>query len=113
MEAFLVGFLSHTLIHIRPLEVLALGCVSQVLSGAVQAAQMLEPQLGMLFLIICGSQEQSCNLLIALLFCLGCEVGILVASLRLPCECLPKIFLGFGTGIGIFLFHRNYLLLKA
>ena len=42
-EAFFLGFHCHSLIHIRPLEVLALGCVEEILGSCSDTAQSLEP----------------------------------------------------------------------
>ena len=57
-EALLVSGLGKAVVHIGPFVVLALGSGQQVLSGVANAFQFLEPQLGMLLLIISGLQEQ-------------------------------------------------------
>ena len=58
LEAFFIGFLGHTVIHIGPLIVLALSSVEEVFCGVAQLAQFLEPELSMLFLVCCGLEEQ-------------------------------------------------------
>ena len=52
MEAFLVSFLGHTVVHIGPLVVLALSSMLQVGSSVAQLAQSLEPELCMLLLVV-------------------------------------------------------------
>ena len=64
MESLLISFTSHAVIHIRPLGVLAFSSMEQVFGGIAQLAQRLEPQLGVLHLILCSMQEQSSNLLV-------------------------------------------------
>ena len=67
LEALFLSFLGHAVVHIGPLVVLAVGGRQQVLGGVAQLAQSLEPQLGVLLLIVGGLQEQGADLLIALL----------------------------------------------
>ena len=99
MEALFFGVLSHAVIHIGPLVVLALSGVQQVLGGVAQLAQSLEPQLGVL--LLCGLQEQRGDLLIAGLLGNGGEVGVLVPGLGFACESLPQVLLGLGAGVGV------------
>ena len=65
MEAFLIRFLRHSVIHIGPLGVLTLGGMEQVFGGIAQLAQSLEPQLCVLFFVFRGLEEQGSDLLIA------------------------------------------------
>ena len=81
MEALFVGRFGKAIVHIRPLVVFALGGGEQVLGGGADAVQLLKPQLGMLFFILGGFEEQRRNLLIAILLGLGGKVGIFVARL--------------------------------
>ena len=67
MEAFFVSFTGHTVVHIRPLGVLTLGGMEQVLGGIAQLTQSLEPQLGVFLLVLSGVQEQRGDLLVACL----------------------------------------------
>ena len=82
VEAFLVSFLRHSVIHIRPLGILALGSMEQILGGIAQLAQSLEPQLCVLFFVFRGLEEQGGNLLIARLLCNRGKVGVLIPCLR-------------------------------
>ena len=68
-EAFLVSLLSHAIVHVGPLEVLASSSVLQVLYGILDSTtlQILEPHLCVLLLVLRCLLEESCNLLIALL----------------------------------------------
>ena len=70
---------------------LALGGGDQVLSGGADAAQSLEPELGVLLLVAGGLLEDGRDLLIALFAGLAGEVGVLVAGLGLPRERFPEI----------------------
>ena len=82
VEAFLVSFLRHPVIHIRPLGILALGSMEQVFGGIAQLAQRLEPQLCVLFFVFRGLEEQGGNLLVARLLGNGGKVGVLIPCLR-------------------------------
>ena len=97
IEALLFGGLGEAGIHVGPLVVLALGGGEQVLGGIADAAQLLEPQLGVLLLVVGGLQEQGRDLLVALLLCLGSKVGILVAGLGLTSESGHQVLLGLGA----------------
>ena len=98
MEAFLIGFTSHAVIHVSPLVVFALGCMQQVLSSIAQLTQCLEPQLGVFLFVLGSLQEQGSDLLEACLLGNGGKVGVLVAGLGLTGEGLPQILLSLGTG---------------
>ena len=74
---------------------------NQILLGGADAAQGLEPQLGVLLLIQSGLLEDGCDLLIAVLLGLAGEIVILVAGLRFSRECDPEI----GFGLAAFEFH--------
>ena len=82
MEAFFVSFTGHTVVHIRPLGVLTLGGMEQVLGGIAQLAQSLEPQLCVLFFVFRGLEEQGGNLLVARLLGNRGKVGVLIPCLR-------------------------------
>ena len=80
-KALLLSLARHALVHVRPLGILALGGVEQVLRRVAQLAQCLEPQLGVLFLVLRRLQEQRSDLLVAGLLGDRCKVGVLVAGL--------------------------------
>ena len=65
MESFLVSLTGHAVIHIRPLGILALSGMEQVLGSIAQLAQSLEPQLGVFLLVLSGVEEQCGDLLVA------------------------------------------------
>ena len=69
VEALLVGLACHTLVHVGPLEVLALGSVEEVVGSLRHRATMevLEPHLGMLLLVGGSLLEDSGDLLVAVL----------------------------------------------
>ena len=100
-EAFLFGFLRHALVHVGPLKVLALCRVQQVLLGAAELIELLEPELGMLLLVLGGLQEERGDLLVAGLLGDGCEVGVLVSCLALASNGLPDVLLGFCACIPV------------
>ena len=82
MESFLVSLTGHAVIHIRPLGILALGSMEQVLGGIAQLAQSFEPQFSVLLLVLCSMQEQRGNLLVARLLGNRGKVGVLIPCLR-------------------------------
>ena len=104
-EALFLCGLREALVHIGPLVVLALGRCLQVLCGIPDAVQLLEPELRVLLLVVCGLQEQRSDLLVAFLLRLRREVGILVARLRFTGECLHQVLLGLCACI-LILFHH-------
>ena len=81
MEALFVSGLGKAFVHVGPFVVLALSSGQQVLGGIADAVQLLEPQLGVLLLVISGLQEQGCDLLVAFLLGLGCKISVLVPGL--------------------------------
>ena len=97
MKALLLGVLRHSCIHIGPFGVFTLCCVQQVFGGVTQFAELLEPELCVLFFVFSGLKEQGCDLLVACLLCHGGEVGVLVSCLRLACKGFPKILFGFSA----------------
>ena len=99
VEALLVGLSGHALIHIRPLKVLAFCSVEQVLSGIAQLTQLLEPELGVLLLIVSRLLEQLGYLLKAALLGSRGKIGVFISRLGFAGKSLPKIFLGLGACI--------------
>ena len=93
VEALLLGLLGHGGVHVGPLVVLAGGGGLQVLGGGADAAQQLEPDLGVLLLVGGGLLEDLGDLDIAVLLGLGGEVGVLVAGLGLPGKGGPQVLL--------------------
>ena len=73
--------------------------MQQVLLGAAQLIELLEPELGMLLLVLGGLQEERGDLLVAGLLGDGREVGVLVSCLALAGKGLPEVLLGFGACI--------------
>ena len=57
-EALLLGGLGKAFVHIGPFVVFALGGMKQVLRRIADALELLEPHLGMLFLVLGGFEEQ-------------------------------------------------------
>ena len=53
VETLFVGFFSHTVVHIGPLEILALCCAFEVIFGRAEFAESLEPHLSV-FLFVVG-----------------------------------------------------------
>ena len=107
-KALFLGLLGHTVIHIGPLEVLALSSMEKVLSGIAQLAQLLEPKLSVLLLVLGSLQEQLSDLLKAGLLCHGSKVGVLISCLGLACKGLPQVL--FCLGSFIFVSHNCILL---
>ena len=103
VEALLPGLLGHALVHGGPLLMLALGGGHQVLRGGADAAQFLEPELGMLLLIAGGLLEECGDLLKAVLPGLAGIISILVPGLALAGKCLPQV----GFGLAAFQFHNK------
>ena len=73
----------------------------QVLDGALHgtALQVLEPQLGVLLLVVGGLEEESCNLLVAVLLGHGGIVSVFVARHGLSGEGSFQVLLRAGAGI--------------
>ena len=97
LESFLLGGLGKALVHIGPLIVLAVGCCGQILCGVAYALKLLEPEFGVLLLVLCGLQEDGCHLLEALFFGYGCKIGVLVSRLRFAGERCFQILFGLGA----------------
>ena len=106
-EALRFRGLRKALIHVGPLVVLAVCRCRKVLCGAADAAQLLEPHLRMLLLVVRGQQEQCCNLLEAFLLRLRSKVRILVSRLGLTGKCRLQILLRLGSGVRILRVSRN------
>src|SRR5574344_707780 len=68
-------------VHICPLIVLAVSCLTQIGLCVANSAELLEPHLGVLFLVVSGLEENSRDLLIAFLLGYRRKVCILVACL--------------------------------
>ena len=108
LEALLVSVLGHLIVHIGPLVVLALGSGVQVLHGVANAAQQLEPDLGMLLLVVGGLLKDLGDLDIAVLLGLGSKIGVLVAGLRLAGKSGPQVGLGLST-LQLRIHHDKFL----
>ena len=98
-EALLLGGLGKALVHVRPLIVLAVGGRPQVLRGAADALQLLEPHLRVFLFVVRCFQEEGRDLLKALLLRLGCEIGVLVSGLGFPGKGGLQIFLRLGSSV--------------
>ena len=61
-EALGLGGAGKAFVHVRPLIVLTCGGSGQILGGGADAVQLLEPQLGVLLLVLGGLQEEGGNL---------------------------------------------------
>ena len=95
-EALLLGGLGKCLVHIRPLEIFPGGGSLQIGSGIANPLQLLEPEFGVLLLVVRSCLEDGCNLLKAFLAGNRCEVCILVSCLRLSGKC--RLQVGFCLG---------------
>ena len=80
-EALFLGLGRHALVHVGPLVVLALRGVEQVLLDSPKLAQLLEPELCVLFLVVSRFQKQLRDLLVSGLLGDRREIGILVSRL--------------------------------
>ena len=83
LEAFFLCRLSKPCVHIRPLVVFTIRSIFQVGGCIINAFKFLEPQLGMLFLVVCRFQEQRRDLLESVFFRTGSEIRVLVTGLTL------------------------------
>lgn len=92
-ESLFFGFFCHAVIHVGPLVVFALGGIAEVGHGVgnLAAVQKLEPQFGMLFLVVGSLFEEGCNLLVAVFLGLRCIIAVFVASLRFACKRFLKV----------------------
>ena len=86
LEAFRFRRFGKSFVHICPFVVLAGSRCSQVLRGAANPFQFLEPHLGMLFFIIRRLQEQCGNLFKAFLLCFRRKIRVFVPRLGFPCK---------------------------
>ena len=111
-EALFLGGFGEALVHIRPLVVFALGGVQKILRRIADAVELLEPELRMLLFVVRGFQEESGDLLIALLLCFAGEKRILVAGFRFPGECGAEVLLGLCPGILVLFRHFFYSFIK-
>lgn len=102
-KAFLPGYLGEIRIHLGPLIMLARCGVRQIVNcaGYAAAVQLLEPELRVLLLIRGRFLKDPRDLHVAILFCLGGIIGVLVARLALSCEGGHEIRLGAAS----FKFH--------
>ncbi len=108
MEAFLVRFLRHTVIHVGPLVVLAFRAGKQILVRVTEHPQFLEPELRVLFLVVRCLLEKSSDLLVSLLLRYRRKISIFVAGLGLAGKCFKKVLLRFGAGIRVHRFTSMY-----
>ena len=97
LKALLAGGFGHLLIHLGPLFVLTRRRSLQVGSGIADAAQLLEPQLGMLLLIAGGLLKDGRDLLEALFLGLAGKISILIAGHALSRKRLPQIGLRLAS----------------
>ena len=101
----------HARVHRGVLLVLARGGhlqAGQRVGDLAVFHQQLEPDLGVLLLVVGGLGEDGADLLIALLLGLGRKIGVFVPGLALTCESLPQVFLGLAASE----FHNEYLRLN-
>ena len=87
IETFFPRILGERGVHVGPFIILTVGSVFQILCRAADAVEQLEPNLGMLLLVLGRLQKQLGDLLVPVLLRLGGEVGVLVAGLRLTGKC--------------------------
>ena len=85
LEALLVGDLSELVVHVGPLVVLAIGGIVQIRDRVRNSTimQVLEPNLGMLFLVLRSLEEDVRNLNVTLVLRLACVILVLGMGLRL------------------------------
>ena len=100
-EALGLGGDGEALVHVGPLVVLAVSGGGEVFGGAADPVQLLEPELGVLLLVLGGLEEERRDLLEALLLGLGGEIGVFVPGLGLAREGGLQVLLGLGSGVGI------------
>ena len=96
-EAFLAGGLGEAGVHARPLFMFAGGGILQVRGRLANALYELEPDLGMLLLVIRCLLEDIADLYETVFLRLGRIVRILIACLRFTGKSGPKILLGLGS----------------
>ena len=98
-EALLIGGAGKAFVHVGPLVVFALSGCCQVVGGGGDAIELLEPELGVLLLIISRLLEDGGYLLKSVLLGARGEVGVFVACLRFACECGLEILLGLCASV--------------
>ena len=103
VESFGTGLFGETLVHVGPFLVLAVGGGLQVFDRGTDAAEVLEPQLGVFLFVVRGFEEERGDLFIAVLFCLAGEVGVFVSGLGFAGECESEVLFGFAA----FQFHEG------
>lgn len=97
-KAFLFGSLGKAFVHVRPFIVFTgSGCL-EVLGRVADAVEVLEPDLGMLALVVCGLFEDLGDLLKTFLAGNAGKVGILVAGLGFAGKSGPEVLFGLRTG---------------
>ena len=100
-EALLFSSFGEALVHVRPLVVLALGGVKEVLRRVADAVQFLEPHLGVFLLVFSGLGKERGDLLVALFFGHGSKVGVLVARLRFAGEGGFEVLFRLRAGVAV------------
>ena len=88
VKALFLGNGSEFLVHVSPFVVFPFRSSSQVLSGIrdFSAAEQLKPKFCMFFFVVGSFFKNLGNLYIAVFFCLGSKVGVLIACLRFTSE---------------------------
>lgn len=95
-KALFFGSAGHSGIHFAPFLMLARCGCHQIFSRVPDAAQRLEPQLGVFLFVQGRLLKQSRDLLVALLLGLAGIVVVLVPGLRFPGKGDPQIGLRFA-----------------
>ena len=96
-EAFFFGRLREALVHVSPLEVLAVCGILEVLRRGADALKLAQPHLGVVLLVCRRFAEDLGDLLEAFLLRHRCEIGVLVRCLRLAGEGGLQILLGLRS----------------
>ena len=110
VEALFPGGLGEAGVHVGPLVILAGGGVLQVVQGVADAVvEELEPDLGVLLLVVGSLLEDVGDLHVAVLLGLAGVVGVLVPGLGLPGESGHQV----GLGLGAFQFWHSWFLLMV
>lgn len=81
VESLFVSLLSHAVVHISPLSVLALSGVQKIFFSRSKLAKRFEPKLCVLLLVLGGFQEKRSYLLISCFLGNACEICIFVSCL--------------------------------
>ena len=96
-ETLFLGGLGELVVHVGPLEVLAVGRGTQVLGRVADALELAQPHLCVVLLVGARLTEDLGDLLEALLLCHGREVDVLVRRLRLAGKGRLQVLLGPGA----------------